>query len=242
MIDNWSLATPFSRKWKDCVLYLLVMMASYTPAAKPESIRDRSYSFSISAQPLGMALEDFSRATGLAVLLDSRYAGRASQGLTGSYPSDVALGYLLRNTGLKARWYEASRAFGIVADASGAVKAIPPSTAIAGVLSQGNNYFAYVGYVQQRLLGRLCQSNQARPGDYRLAMQFWIDGRGTINRAHMLDSTGNEQRDDVIIRIFQGFRLELIPAREMPQPVTILLQPDQANGVRSCADSLKAGG
>ncbi len=200
MADKWRLATRHSRKLKDCVLYLLVLMASYPLAAKSE--------------PIG----------------------------TGSYPPDMALGYLLRDTGLKARWYEASHAFGIVAEVAGAVKAVPPSTAIAGVLSKGNNYFAYVGYVQKRLLTRLCQSNQTRPGDYRLAMQFWIDGHGEINRTHMLDSTGNEQRDARILRIMQGFPLGLIPAREMPQPVTILLQPDLTNGVRSCAGPSKAGG
>lgn len=242
MAYKWHLLSLRPRMLKDYVLYLLVMMTSYPLAAKPDPPTSDSYFFAIPAQPLGLALENFSRATGLAVMLDSRYADRPSEGLAGRYPPETALGYLLRYTGLKARWYPASRAYGIVAEVRSLAAIAPSPTAIAGVLDRGNNFFAYVGYVQKRLLGRLCQAPQIRPGAYRLAMQLWIGGQGEVRRVHILSSTGNEQRDEEILKAVQGFHLGLIPAKEMPQPMTILLQPDQSDGAQSCLGPSKAGG
>jgi hypothetical protein len=70
--------------------------------ARADELLDRAVSFHIAAAPLANALVDFSTQSGLQVAAaDADVAHLNSNGLTGTFPIRMALGMLLRGTGLE---------------------------------------------------------------------------------------------------------------------------------------------
>lgn len=97
------------RRTHCCLALLLAWMWLPLPAAlagEPKVLR-----LDLPAQSLVPALEAFSRATGMAVLVDRELThGRRSIGVHGHYSAQQALGLLLTGSGLMAR-YARSDAF-----------------------------------------------------------------------------------------------------------------------------------
>lgn len=208
-----------------CALALLAMVAT----AQAESLNSppalsTSFPLKIPAQSLGDALEQFSRVTGIAVLMDGEYAGLRVSGVQGDYRAREALAVLLRGTRLTARWYASAEAFAVGPGDAGrrAEPRIAGSPAI-GVLK----YRSYAGYIQGRLWKELCRHNRTRPGNYRLAVQLWIGSRGVVEKVALLSSTGDRIRDAAVIEAIMSLSLDRVPAH-LPQPVTVLLTPGPA--------------
>ena len=92
-----------------CLLLLLLALPTAVRAAPVEV--PALMNLDLPAQNLAPALEAFSRATGMAVLVDRELTrGRRSIGVHGRYSAPQALGVLLTGTGLMAR-YARSDAF-----------------------------------------------------------------------------------------------------------------------------------
>jgi hypothetical protein len=197
--------------------------------------------FDIAAQNLGDALDIYSRRTGIAVLIDQRYAQRQSAAVRGPYAAGAALQVLLEGTGLQSRLSDAQAVIVYAPAGAAAIAAdVPPAAILAaadipGATQGGGDHAAYVGRLQHVLLGLLCRAAQTRPGGYRLALQLYLNRAGVVDRVHLLDSTGLRARDTAIARVVLGMRVGAAPLPSMPQPVSILLLPQGPGSEVDCA-------
>jgi hypothetical protein len=197
--------------------------------------------FDIAAQNLGDALDIYSRRTGIAVLIDQRYAQRQSAAVRGPYAAGAALQVLLEGTGLQSRLSDAQAVIVYAPAGAAAIAAdVPPAAMLAaadipGATQGGGDHAAYVGRLQHVLLGLLCRAAQTRPGGYRLALQLYLNRAGVVDRVHLLDSTGLRARDTAIARVVLGMRVGAPPLPSMPQPVSILLLPQGPGSEVDCA-------
>jgi Secretin and TonB N terminus short domain len=196
------------------------------PAAS--HVTDEQVRFDIPAQPLVTALRAYGEATGVAVLFDDPLIqGRQSPGVRGIFNPADALRELLAGTGLRAQ-YAAHGGFTVVPDAKpGAEATLSFAAPPAGNDNDDTPSFVEEGYareLQARVTGALCQSTKTRPGTFRLAMQLWIADTGTVEKANLLDTTGDDSVDGAIASAVRGLRLSP-PPLAMPQPVTLLLRP-----------------
>ncbi|MGK5051805.1 hypothetical protein [Janthinobacterium sp. RB2P8] len=224
-------------------LVLLGFLTAVGPV-RAQSAEGPVLQFDIAAQNLGDALDLYSRRTGIAVLMDQRYAQRQSAAVRGAYAAGAALQALLEGTGLLSRLSDAQAV--IVYAPAGAATAtaadLPQAAVVAaadipGATQGGGDYAAYVSRLQHVLLGLLCRAAQTRPGGYRLALQLYLNRAGVVDRVHLLDSTGLRARDTAIARLVLGMRVGAAPQPSMPQPVSILLLPQGPGSEVDCAAS-----
>lgn len=190
-------------------------------------------SFDIEPQALMTALRTYSEVTGLAVLVDDRLAsGRRSPGVTGSFTVDEALQRLLDGTGLTVR-YASDHAFTLVPADTADAKPPKANQQETGRLNDAAEH-SYLGLLQKAIEHALCDTASARQGDYRLAMQLWIDHAGAVEQTHLLDSTGSAARDAEILKVMDH-RVIGIPPSSLPQPLTLLLLPGRTLSCLSSA-------
>ncbi len=195
------------------------------------------YAFQIPAQPLADALRAYGLITGISVLAPSgALRQRYSSAVQGSLPAPEALQRLLSGTGLQAHFPAANAAIiQLPAGDTPATPPLPPESgaialdAIDAVHADGADYGAYVSGVQAQLLRVLCRSALTRPGSYRLALRLRIAASGSVATLKQAGSTGRPLRDAVISRSLRAQVFEP-PPPAMPQPITILLRPDDAGG------------
>lgn len=221
-------------------LVLLGFLATVGPA-RAQPADGAVLQFDIAAQHLGDALDLYSRRTGIAVLMDQRYARRQSAAVRGPYAAGAALQVLLEGTGLQSRLSDAQAVIVYAPTAASAAAAdLPPAAVVAavdipGAVQGGGDHLAYVSRLQHVLLGLLCRAAQTRPGGYRLALQLYLNRAGVVDRVHLLDSTGLRARDTAIARVVLGMRVGAAPLPSMPQPVSILLLPQGPGSEADCA-------
>ncbi len=170
----------------------------------------------ISAQSLASALEIYSSATGRQVIYNGKLAiGRVSAAVKGVFTPEVALQTLLDGTGLSPR-YMAADAFVLVPNAANAESHSPlPSVVVT----------RYYGLIQTSLRQAFCANNQTRPGDYRIAVSFWIGSSGAIFRTELLGTTNDPARDATIDRTLQGLLIGAPPPQGFAQPVVLVIAP-----------------
>ena len=196
------------------------------------------YTFQIPAQPLADALRAYGLITGISVLAPSgALRQRYSSAVQGSLPAPEALQRMLSGTGLQAHFPAANAAIiQLPAGDTPATPSLPPESgpialdAIDAVHADGADYGAYVSGVQAQLLRVLCRSALTRPGSYCLALRLRIAASGSVATLKQAGSTGRPLRDAVISRSLRAQVFEP-PPPAMPQPITILLRPDDAGGV-----------
>jgi len=192
--------------------------------------------FDIPPQPLLSALRTYSETTGQAVLVDSSLArGRQSPGVQGNFDKTTALQKLLAGTGLVAS-YSSDQAFTLkLAQPDTTVDRTAPEEKVEspGVEESKAVIDQYAGKIQQPIETALCQSEDAHPGTYRLALQIWIGASGRIDKARLLSAIDSE-RAYAVHRALNGLVLEPPPS-DMPQPVTLLLLPRRAGDDPACA-------
>jgi hypothetical protein len=183
---------------------------------------DTEVAFDIPSLPLESALAAFGTKSGFQVLYESTLtAGRRSHDVKGMYAPDTALRQLLSETGLSFDYIE-DHAFTLVEVAPQPTRSI-------------RDFREYLGVVQADLMAALCQKAETQPGAYNVAMQFSIGRTGRIENPHLLNSTGAETRDSVIVAALSRLTVGRIPPADMPQPVTMVLKSDQ-RGTRECQE------
>jgi hypothetical protein len=209
--------------------------ASVPADDEAEGVRGDSMAFDIPPQPLLSALRAYSEVTGQAVLVDDTLAvGRTSPGVRGNYDRTDALRRLLAGTGLVAI-YSSDQAF--------TLKLAAPDRAVGngmheraeGLGARGNEIVIeqYAAKIQGPIEAALCQFDDTRPGDYRLALQMWIDDAGRVQRTRLLTPMTQSRRKADVLRALAALTLDPPPSG-MPQPITLLLLPGRD---AACADA-----
>jgi hypothetical protein len=194
---------------------------------------DVQWTFAIPPQPLVTALNAYSETTGEAVLVDaSLTAGRQSPGLTGRFNKMEALQKLLAGTGLVAT-YSTDQAFTVKRAEPVATSSAPTQPSESGSSVENNETAVrrYASEIQQPIEAALCQSELTRPGNYRLLLQFWIAPSGKIERARMMGIDDTARMNDIRQALTS---LTLPPPGNMPQPLTLLILPRQADDAGDC--------
>ena len=209
-----------------CALVLLLLLAGGRPAQAESPL----LSLNLPAQDLEHALQAYSRATGMAVLVDRELTrGRRSIGVRGRFTAQEALAMLLTGSGLMAR-YARSDAFTLQAP-----QVSPPTTsrgAAARSAARINN--SYATALQQAIETSLCRSPLTRPGSFRALVQVWVNPDGVIEHSRLVSSTGDEQRDEALVRSLSAARVQRPAPSSLRQPVTLLLMPDTTGTRMEC--------
>ena len=209
-----------------CALVLLLLLAGGRPAQAESPL----LSLNLPAQDLEHALQAYSRATGMAVLVDRELTrGRRSIGVRGRFTAQEALAMLLTGSGLMAR-YARSDAFTLQAP-----QVSPPTTsrgAAARSAARINN--SYASALQQAIETSLCRSPLTRPGSFRALVQVWVNPDGVIEHSRLVSSSGDEQRDEALVRSLSAARVERPAPSSLRQPVTLLLMPDTTGTRMEC--------
>jgi len=182
--------------------------------------------FDIDAQPLDRALEAFGAVTGQSVIYNSRLTeGRISRPVKGSYTPKAALDALIEGTGLMAR-YTAADALVLVQAPAGSANTMAPAAALQ----------RYRGLVQSKIGETFCADTRLAAGDRRVAFRIWFDASGRVERAELLDSTGDRPFDSTVVDSLQRISMdEALPAG-MTQPFTMLIMPRSSGQAWHCPE------
>ncbi|WP_395606967.1 secretin and TonB N-terminal domain-containing protein [Pseudomonas sp. B22129] len=200
-------------------MLLLLVAATPTRAEPPLLILD------LPAQDLEHALQAYSRATGMAVLVDRELTrGRRSLGVHGRFTAQEALALLLTGSGLMARY---AREDAFTLQLPEVNQAASPRNA-----SRVNN--SYAAALQQAIEASLCRSPLTRPGSFRALVQVWVNPQGGIEHSRLVSSTGDEVRDEAVLLGLGAARVERPPPSSLRQPVTLLLMPDTTGKRMEC--------
>lgn len=209
-----------------CALVLLLLLAGGR-TAQAESLL---LSLNLPAQDLEHALQAYSRATGMAVLVDRELTrGRRSIGVRGRFTAQEALAMLLTGSGLMAR-YARSDAFTLQTPQVSQ----PPPTKGAAARSAARINNSYATALQQAIETSLCRSPLTRPGSFRALVQVWVNPDGVIEHSRLVSSTGDEQRDEALVRSLSAARVQRPAPSSLRQPVTLLLMPDTTGMRMEC--------
>ena len=202
---------------------------SATPA--PHEVGDglaRFVEFAIPAQEMTVALDLYSRASGMAILVDRQLAhGRRSTAVHGRLNARQALEQLLAGSGLAAL-YTGADAF-TVKEAK-LTRRADASSRNGGPMREDN----FARALQVALEQALCRSAMTRPGHYRAALQLWVGGSGEVRKSRLLASTGDARRDAAIIEGLSTLDIGRVPPSSLPQPVTVLVVPGAASAGTEC--------
>jgi len=189
--------------------------------------QERRVNFDMPAQPLANALVDFADRTGMTALIDGELAGGLqSAPVKGRLAPQDALRILLAGTGLSIR-YSDTHAFTV-----GLAKPAWTNVAVPIYAGRGDDAGAYFLKVQDIVERTLCSDGQTRPGTYRAAFQIWVADSGIVQAVHFLGTTGNEARDAAIASLLTDNNVAP-PPRDLPQPLTILLEQKAVAGCSS---------
>ncbi|MFO2465979.1 TonB C-terminal domain-containing protein [Pseudomonas sp. 15FMM2] len=203
----------------------VVWAASAVQTDEPRLLR-----LQLPAQDLASALEAFSRATGMAVLVDRELTlGRRSIGVHGRYSAQQALSLLLTGSGLMAR-YARSDAFTLQEPQVSRLVAnqgLTPRSA-----ARVNRSYAMA--LQQAVESSLCRSPLTRPGSFRALVQVWINRNGLIEYSRLVSSTGDAQRDEALVRSLATTRVDRPAPSSLRSPFTLLLTPGPTGKPMEC--------
>jgi hypothetical protein len=198
-------------------------------AAAPDAIEAPSFEFDLPAQPLALALDRFADLTGRAALFSSTLvAGRTSAAVRGRLAPLAALQALLQGTGLEAEEVSAGRVAALVLKPAGP----SPSAPVAAAPRAGQEN--YDSLIQARVWEALCAAPLTAQGGYRSLLRFRIDAAGRVQRAQLLGGSGDARRDLLLVEALERVRIGRAPPPQMPQPVTMLILPEQG-GTPACA-------
>lgn len=214
------------------VLLLLLSIGTAVQAQSPQ------LTLNLPAQDLEHALQAYSRATGMAVLVDRELTrGRRSIGVRGRFTAQEALAMLLTGSGLMAR-YARNDAFTLQ------LPEVNPPPAARGAAARNaariNN--SYATALQQAIEASLCRSPLTRPGSFRALVQVWVNPEGWIEHSRLVSSTGDEQRDEALVRSLGTTQVERPAPSSLRQPVTLLLMPDTTGTRMECTAGKGASG
>jgi hypothetical protein len=204
-------------------------LASAARAEPPPGI-----SFDIPSQPLEAALDVYGAVTRTQVFYETALAaGRQSNQVKGVYTPYAALRLLLGGTGLDFD-YTTERTVALTPARR------PASNARSQVEGHPDigKFDHFLGGVQAGVMAALCGHPEARPGDFKVAVRFWITGSGAIANPALLASTGKPSRDLAITNILARLAFSEPPPAQMPQPITMVLTTAASPRDRdSCADA-----
>jgi hypothetical protein len=187
----------------------------------PGGAAERTFEFTIAAQPLSSALAHYGDVTGKEALYEGGLIDRRmSGGFEGQATPTGALKQLLVGTGLTARF---------VAEGIFILELAPDRSAPTSASRR------YHTLVQRDVLEALCGLPQAKPGQYRLVTAFWIAPDGAVQDMLRIGSAGSLEIDALIDRTLRAMRFREPPPSNFVQPIRLLLTQHEPAAAADCA-------
>jgi TonB family protein len=201
------------------------------PAIAESSISEtgsaRRMAYDLPAQPLDTALDAFGAAGTIQIFYEASLTkGRNSAEVKGAFSPEEALRLLLRGSGLAARVIAPNT----ISIAREPVDGASPDNAASRHLKRES--VRHFGAMQADLLQVLCENATTRPGNYRIAIQYWLDASGKIARLRLIGSSGNPDRDAAVVATLRNVVLRA--PGNMPQPVTMTIEPSAPDQLAGC--------
>jgi len=212
------------------MLVVAYLVISSGPGGAAESnagpVGTRVIAFEIPAQPLDAALDAFSAASSIQVFYENSLTeGRRSTEVKGKFAPQTALRLLLFKSGLTARM--------IAPSTISIAKPQAAETPDAAERQAKRSYLPAYGLMQAGIMKALCGHAATRPDDYRIVLQYLLSASGRVEHLKLIRSSGDGNRDVAIIGALQD--IVLLPPGEMPQPVTIAIEPAPPEALAGCA-------
>ncbi len=218
---NWS--SPRAIAWI-CAFALAVLGAANDRVVAQTSDTYAQFELNILAQPLAAAISSYATATGYDVLYDADLAvGRLSSEVRGTFLPLEALKKLLMGTGLRAE---------LVTGKTFVLQLVPAGQQVRSSSSLEQQH--YYGLIQAAVTDALCETQGARPGDYRFTAKLWVAKDGAIVKSRRIGSTGTSRRDDEIDKALRRIQLGAAPPPGFRQPVIMLIVPQGAGVTHGC--------
>jgi hypothetical protein len=182
--------------------------------------------FDIPPQALEGALKLYGRITLQPTLFRSEMlVGKQSFALHGSYTPEEAIVHLLSGTGLEAeRIHTEAGSMWVLKQ-----QEKEQSVYLAILALEG-----YPGVLQSLVRKTLCRDEITKPGTYRMLLRLYVAENGDVQQVRLLGSTGNVKRDKAIQQVLEAIHIGSAPPPDMPQPVTLLILPENANSENTC--------
>jgi hypothetical protein len=200
------------------VALCLVLLVSAAAAGSETRLR-----FDIPAQSLATALEAYATVASVQVFYESApVRQRRSAEVKGVFAPEVALGALLAGTGLVARQTDVD-AF-----------TIEPNAASSSASPAAGPDRRFLGAVQAAILAALCRRALVRPEDTPIAVQLWFAASGAVDGVALVGSTGSPARDASLVEAMRDAVIEVRPASDMAQPITMQVLPDELSLANGC--------
>ena len=235
---EWAIASGDDRRSRKFLLvaYAALLAAGiYTAEAEDRQAAKAGelIAFDIPRQSLAGALQAYGQATGIQVLYESNSAlGRTSVAVEGKFTADAALSLLLKETELRVRYIRPDAITLALPAAEGVSYAPPVTSQAASSLSLGtlrvrgsNDDTARQQDFSQKLQidiqNALRKNPKTRDGSYRAVLDLWIDPARMIERAELLRSTGDHERDAAVAATLRGVTVSRPTPANTPQPVRV---------------------
>jgi TonB family protein len=206
----------------------LFVVAGFIVTFARIAVAEDHIAFNIPAQALDQALDAFGTASGSQIFYEAALtAGHKSTELKGTFDRETGLRILLSASGLTDRSIAANTI------------TIVQLNDTDGLRQAKRAAFSYYGFIQTGTMKALCRDARTVPGTYRVTMQYWIDPSGHIAQLRLIGSSGDQERDDAIIRVMRTATFQA-PMRNIPQPITLAIEPTPED-VAGCASDARIG-
>lgn len=197
---------------------------------------DKPRWFSIPSEPLALALQNFSRQSGLQLLYESELAAdQRSVRVEGRYTLDQALRLLLSRTHLTIHYTRRSAATlsqpGAARASTPASLADTPELTLAPLEIQGEtaslggraDLTDYTVAVESDVRAALHRDARTRSGHYRVGLRLWVDATRRVERAQLFQSSGDLERDAAIAAMLRGLTISRDTPAGLPQPIRVMI-------------------
>jgi periplasmic protein TonB len=88
--------------------------------------------------------------------------------------------------------------------------------------SGGSAYVWYAGLLKDQILEQLNAEKRAHRGEYSIVVHVWVRNDGSIERLHIVEGSGNQDRDTAIESALSHIkRLAQAPPADMPEPISL---------------------
>ncbi len=88
--------------------------------------------------------------------------------------------------------------------------------------SGGSAYAWYAGQLKNLVLDHLGEDKKIRSGSYSVVIRLWVRSDGSIEKASLMGSSGDKERDHTIEESLSRLtRLPQPPPADMPQPISL---------------------
>ncbi len=88
----------------------------------------------------------------------------------------------------------------------------------------GDKFAWYAGVLRMQIQKVLSRNDKLRGAEFKVIVRVWVEADGTVNKAELMDSTGDAEKDEKIrLALAEIPQLREAPPADLPQPIRFRL-------------------